>query len=195
MHWCTHGVALNEDGQPVRRVQLMLLPIGTDVNDILPRTITDEAGAYRFENICPGQFTVVVEDEGAGYPSFVWAAYFLDGTKNKTQEVSIAPRGPEVELPVPVPSKAGVLDLRVRNRRTGREIKNVQVILKSQGSNRDWVTLNSDDRKVHVPFNTDLLLRVKADGFRQWQETAGEGRPIRLAPGGHLIVKARLESE
>jgi hypothetical protein len=190
-----HGVALNQDGQPVRRIQLMLLPMEVDVNYILPRAITNEMGAYRFENVCSGRFTVVVDDEQAGYPSFIWAADFLDGPKSMPQEVSIVPGGAEVELAVAVSSKAGVLDLRVRNRRTGREIKNVQVMLRSKRSNRDWIAFNSDDRNVLAPSNTELLLRVKADGFREWQEAAGEGKPIRLRPGAHLKVKAQLEPE
>jgi hypothetical protein len=188
-----HGVALNEDSQPVPRVGLMLLPLGVDLAYVLPTTTTNEAGLYRFENVCPGRFTVVVEDERAGYPSYVWAAYFLSETK--LQEVVLVPGGAEVELPVPVPPKAGVLDLRVRNRRTGDEITNVQVILKPQHSNHDWITFNSDAGMLLVPSNTDLLLRLKSDGFRQWKEAANKGTPIRLQPSAHLTVEAELEPQ
>jgi len=191
-----HGVALNADGQPVPRVQLMLLPLGIDVDYVLPTTTTDQAGAYRFENVCPGRFTVVVEDEQAGYPSYVWAAYFLnEETKKKTQEVSLAPGRSEVELPVPVPSKAGVLDLRVHNRRTGSKIRNVQVILKPQHSNGDWITFNSDTEELLVPSDTNLLLRVNADGFREWRDAAKTGKQIRLPPSAHLTVEADLEPQ
>jgi hypothetical protein len=169
---------------------------GRKVNGARPRTTTDEAGAYRFENVCPGRFTVVVEDERAGYPSYVWAAYFLnEETKRKTQEVSLAPGRSEVELPVPVPPKAGVLDLQVHNRRTGSKIRNVQVILKPQHSNGDWITFNSDTEELLVPSNTDLLLRVNADGFREWRDAAKTGKQIRLPPSAHLTVEADLEPQ
>lgn len=188
-----HGAALNEDNQPVPRVGLMLLPLGVDLAYILPTTTTNEAGLYRFENVCSGRFTVVVDDERAGYPSYVWDAYFL--SEAKLQEVVLIPGGSEVELPVSVPPKAGVLDLRVRNRRTGDEITNVQVILKPQHSDHAWITFNSDAGKLLVPSNTDLLLRLKSDGFRQWKEATNKGKPIRLQPSAHFTVEAELEPQ
>src|SRR5579863_3066767 len=68
-----HGIASDDRGQPVAGIRLTLDPLGVDLGYMLPDTQTNGAGEYRFEHVCPGRFTVLVDDEWGGYVPFYFA--------------------------------------------------------------------------------------------------------------------------
>ena len=185
-----HGVAANAENQTVPGIQLMLWPIGGDLGYILPTTTTNEAGAYWFEHVCAGRFTVVVNDERAGYPQEIWS--YLLGYKH---EVEVTPEHLRIEIPVVVPPKAALLDVVARNGRTNAAVPTLQIKLKtSKVKIYDWITINyNSSEPLLVPANTDLLCRVVADGYREWQGGTKGGQTIRLAAEGHITLNVELE--
>jgi len=185
-----HGVASDAANQPVPGIQLMLWPIGIDVDYILPTTTTNEAGEYWFEHVCAGRFTVVVDDERAGYPPEIWS--YLLGYKH---EAELTPEHLQIDLPVAVPPKAASLNVVARNSRTNAAIPTLQIMLRtSKIKNYGWITINHDSsEQLLVPGNTDLLFRVGAGGYREWQGGRKRGKEIRLAPEGHMTLNVELE--
>ncbi len=45
---------------------------------------------------------------------------------------------------------------------------------------------------VLIPRDQDLLLHVSANGFGEWQESVGGGKPIHLPSGTRLKLNVRL---
>jgi hypothetical protein len=184
-----HGVASNVTSQPVPGIRLTLWPIGVDLGYILPTTTTNE-GEYWFEHVCEGRFTVVVDDEQTGYPPAYWSD--LLGYKH---EARLTPENPRIELPVAVPPKAASLKVIARNSRTNAAVPTLRVMLRtSKVKMYDWVTINHDPREpLLLPANTDLLCRVVAKGYREWQGGRKRGEQIRLGPESHLTLNVELE--
>jgi hypothetical protein len=50
------------------------------------------------------------------------------------------------------------------------------------------------DHVVLVPPDENLLLHVKSDGFREWDESVGKGRPINVPSGGELTLNIQLDT-
>jgi hypothetical protein len=185
-----HGVAENAEHQPVPGIRLVLRPIGVDLDYILPTTTSNEAGAYSFEHVCAGRFSVLVDDERAGYPPEIWS--YLLGYKH---EAKVTPAHLRIELPVVVPPKAALLKVVARNARTNAAVPTLQIMFKTSKVRMfDWVTIRNDSSEpLLLPANTDLLCRVFAGGYREWQEGRKRGKQIRLAPNGHTILNVELE--
>ncbi len=185
-----HGVASNVTNQPVPGIRLMLWPIRIDLDYILPTTTTNEVGEYWFEHVCEGRFTVVVDDERTGYPPAIWS--FLLG---KRLEAELTPEHLRIELPVVVPPKTASLDVIVRDSRTNAAVPGPRVMLRaSKVKMHDWITINRGlGEPVLLPANTDLLCRVVAKGYREWQGGKKRGKQIRLGPEAHLTLNVELE--
>lgn len=185
-----YGVASNTQNMPVPGIRLMLWPIGVDLGYVLPRTKTGAVGEYSFENVCTGRFTVVVDDEGAGYPDSIWS--YLLGFK---REAELTPKDSRIDLPVLVPPKAASLNVVAQDSRTNAPIRILEVKFRtSQADIHDWITFNHNTvDPLLVPSNTDLLLRVAAGGYRDWKGGGKQGKQMRLAPEDHAILEVELQ--
>ena len=77
-----------------------------------------------------------------------------------------------IELPVVVPPKAALLEVVARNSRTNAAVPTLRIMLKtSKVKMHDWITIRNDSSEpLLLPANTDLLCRVLAEGYREWQE-------------------------
>jgi hypothetical protein len=157
----------------------------------LPHTKTNDAGEYRFENL-PwwGRYTVYAEDEEAGYSIFS-TGQAGDG---QPQEVEVTPENREAEFRVFLPPPAGFLKIELTNQKTGDDISAMQVELMRSDQPKSFLFTMScaSTRIVLIPPDQDLLLHVSADGFREWQESAGEGKPIRLTSGARVKLNVQL---
>ena len=51
----------------------------------------------------------------------------------------------------------------------------------------------SSDRMVLVPPDKNLLLHVKSDGFREWDESIGMGKPVNVPFGNRLTLEVQLD--
>jgi hypothetical protein len=50
-------------------------------------------------------------------------------------------------------------------------------------------------RAVLVPPGKNLLIHVNSDGFREWDESVGRGKPVNLQSGENLTLDVSLEPE
>ena len=110
-------------------------------------------------------------------------------------EVEITPEHPEAELTVVIPPKAGFIQIHLTNRRTGADISGMRIALMPEKSPVSPVETMScySNHVILVPPNTSLLLHITSDGFREWNESIGKGKLIRLASGTRLKLDVQLE--
>ena len=59
-----YGAVIAQDGKPAKGIDLVASPLGVGLGTILPRTRSNDAGQYRFDNL-PwwGRYRVDAEDE------------------------------------------------------------------------------------------------------------------------------------
>jgi hypothetical protein len=157
-----------------------------------PHARTNDSGAYRFEKL-PwwGRYTVYAEDEDAGYSSYS-NGYVGDP---HPPEVEVSPEHRQAELNVYLPPKAGFLEIHLTNRWTGAAIPamRIAVMLVDKPEKSLFSMSCHSTRTVLVPPDKNLLLHVTSDGFREWDESAGKGKPLYLSSGTRLTLTVQLE--
>ena len=187
-----YGIAIGQDGQPAKGIELNAQPLGVLVfRTMLAHSRTNDAGEYRFENLDWGRYTVYAEDEKAGYSSI------SNGPSGNSSpsEVELTPARPEAEFKVYLPPKAGFLQIHLTDRRTGGAIAGVQVAvmpMENPGSPLFTESCGST-HVILVPPDKNLLLHVTSEGFREWDESVGKGKALHLPSGTRLRLAVQLE--
>ncbi|HWC19118.1 MAG TPA: hypothetical protein VG498_19055, partial [Terriglobales bacterium] len=186
-----YGIAIGQEGQPATGIGLQAEPLGVALGAKLPRTTTNERGEYRFVNI-PwwGRYRACAEDDEAGY-----STYATGCGQNQPPEVELTPERPEAELRVDLPPKAGFLQVNLSDRKTGAAIPGMRVVVTSSGNRPSLIVSMScySTKVVLLPPDKDVLLHVTSDGFREWKESVGRGKPLRLASGTRLSLDVQLD--
>ena len=187
-----YGIAIGQDGLPAKRIGLTAEPLGVGLCAKLPHTWTNDAGEYRFENV-PwwGRYTVYGDDENEGYSSFSTGP----AGDSSPPEVQITPEHPEAELRALLPPKAGFIQVHLTNQKTGAGISGMRVaLMPTESPTSPMFTISCYSNKVIlIPPDKNLLLHISSDGFREWNESIGKGKPIRLASGARLKIDVQLE--
>jgi len=186
-----HGTVVGQDGKPAKGIGLDAWPLEVGLAAKLPHTRTNDVGEYRFEQI-PwwGKYSVHAEDDNAGYSIFSTG----EG-RNEPPEVELTPERPEAEMKVYLPPKAGFLHIRLTNRRTGAGISGMRVALAPVESPEQQVFSIScySNHVVLIPPEKNLLLHVTSDGYREWDESVGSGKPLHLASGARITLDIQLD--
>jgi hypothetical protein len=154
---------------------------------------------YRFKNL-PwwGKCTVYADDEKAGYSSYSTG---LEGN-NHPPQVEVTPEHPKAELNLS-PPKAGFIKSHLINRRTGRAIPSMTIaVLPAERPDahlftdpRVFTMSCYSDQMILVPPDENLLLHVKSDGFREWDESVEKGRPVNVPSGNLLTLNVQLDPQ
>ena len=187
-----YGIAIGQDGLPAKWIGLTAEPLGVALGAVLPHTRTNDAGEYRFETV-PwwGRYTVYGDDENEGYSSFSTGP----AGDSSPPEVQITPEYPVAELRVLLPPRAGFVQVHLTNQKTGAGISGMRVaLMPTESPTSPLFTMSCYSNKVVlIPPDKNLLLHISSDGFREWNESIGKGKPIRLASGAHLRIHVQLE--
>ena len=186
-----HGSVIGQDGKPAKGITLVADPLGVGLATMLPRTKSNDAGEYRFSNL-PwwGRYSVYAEDDDAGY------SLFSTGQgRNDPPEVELTPERRDAELTVFVPPKAGFVHIHLTNRRTGAGISVMKVaVTPMENPESPWFTTSCrSDHVILLPPDKNLLLHVTSDGYREWDESIGQGKSIHLRSGTRLTLAVQLE--
>jgi hypothetical protein len=186
-----HGIVIGQDGKPAKGIGLDAWPMGVGLGARLPHTRTNGVGEYRFEQI-PwwGKYSVLAEDDDAGY-----SAFSTGEGRNSPPEVELTLEHPEAEMKVYLPPKAGFLHVRLTNRRTGASISGMRVALTPLESPEQEVFSVSCDsnRVVLIPPDKNFLLHLTSDGYREWNDSVGQGKPLHLASGVRMTLDIQLD--
>lgn len=185
------GHVVDQNNQPARGIVLEATPLGGMLATVLPSAKTDENGNYRIAAPWWGRYTVYAEDQNAGY------SLFATGMSNPDHpaEVTISPDHPEAEFNFQLPAKAGFLHFHLTDAKTGSPIHGIEVSvsLAEQPPRPIYSSGTSADKPFLVPSDKDVLIHVTSRGYKEWDQSAGKGKAIRLAPGAKLSFDITLE--
>jgi hypothetical protein len=188
-----YGIAIGQDGQPAKGIGLTACPLGVPILAKLPQVKSTDKGEYRFENL-PwwGRYTVYAEDEDAGYSSFNTG----QAGDSHPSEVEVTPEHAEAEFKVYLPPKAGFVQIHLTNRRTAVGISGMRVaVMPMENPDSPVFTMSCySNHVILVPPDKNLLLHVTSDGFREWDESVGKGKPIHLPSGTRLTLDVQLDA-
>lgn len=187
-----YGTVINQDGTPAKGLTLNALPLGVGLGMALPWTKTNDAGVYRFEHLQWGRYSVYAEDKEAGYSNFSTGA---GGAAGHLPEVELTAEHPEAEFTVHLPPPAGFVVFHLTNRSTGTTITGVEVTVMSADIAAKTIFSGgfSLPQPILVPSDKDLLLHVTSWGFKEWEQSVGAGKHIRIAPGNRLSLNVQLQ--
>jgi hypothetical protein len=187
-----YGTVITTEGTPAKGLTLNAQPLGVILATPLAWTKTNDAGAYRFDHLQWGRYTVYAEDKEAGYSIFSTGPSGL----GNWPEVEITAGHPSAEFNVHLPPPAGFLIFQLANRSTGAAISGVEVTVMSGDATPKLIFSGgfSLPDPILVPSDRDLLLHVTSWGFKEWEESVGAGRHIRIAPGSRVTLDVQLEA-
>ena len=188
-----YGIVVGQDGEPAKELGLTAEPLGVALAAMLPHTKTNDHGEYRFENLPRwGRYTVYADDEEAGYSNISTGP----AGNRHPPEVEIKSEHPNAEFNFSLPPKAGFLEIHLRNRRNGATISAMILAVTPLEKPESSLFAMScySDHVILVPPDTNLLLHVKSDGFREWDESIGAGKPLNIPSGSRLALDVRLDS-
>ena len=186
-----YGIVIGQDGEPGKGLLLEAEPLGPAIITGLPHTKTNDAGEYRFDNLLLGRYTVYAIDETAGYSAISTGP----DRDSEPPGVEITPERPKAEFNVSLPPKAGFVKIHLTNRRNGAAISGMVVaVMTMEKPNSSLFTMSChSDRTILVPSDKNLLLHVKSDGFREWDESVATGKPVNVPSGGWLTLDIQLD--
>ncbi len=192
-----HGVVVDFSGQPARGMRVVAWPLGVDLGAMLPYAETDQAGQYRFEKVCPGRYTVLPADERAGYPDASPEWYeFVYG--RRVAEVKLNAKHSLAELRVILPPRPGIVRIHVVDRKNKAEIQKFSVQLKVPGQRKPpWIEFlfgpSVEEPEIHVPPDKEVILHIRGERFREWSQSVGRGKVIRVPSGSRVTLEVELE--
>ena len=110
-------------------------------------------------------------------------------------EVEVTPAHPEAEFKVYLPPRAGFLQIHLTNRSTGFGISRMRVVVMPMEDPQSplFTIVGGSTHVILVPPDKNLLLHVTSDGFREWDENVGSGKPLYLPSGTRLTLDVQLE--
>jgi hypothetical protein len=189
-----YGIAIDQDGQPAKGIILGADRLDVGLAGGSSRVKTNNAGEYRFEHLNWGRYIVYAEDEEAGY------SRYSTGPADDTQSsaVELTPEHGKAEHKVQLPPKAGFLEIHLTGRRTGgASIFGMRVaVMPMENPESPLFTMGcASGHVVLVPPDKNLLLHVSSDGFREWDESAGSGKPLYLPSGTRLVLDIELDPD
>jgi hypothetical protein len=184
-----YGTVTAQDGSPAKGLILNAEPLGVALAMALPWTKTNDHGVFRFEHLPLGRYTVFAEDEEGGYSSFSTG---VGG--GHPPEVELTNGHSEAEFNLNLPPKAGFLLFHLTNQKTGAAISGVEVTVMLAGTQPKPIFSGgfSSSQAVLVPSGENLLLHVTSSGFREWDKSIGDGKPIRITSGDRLTLDVQL---
>lgn len=188
------GVVVKPNGEPARNLRLTARPsfqAGGHSGDF-PHARTNNVGEYRFQMLpLWGRYSIYADDEVAGYSRVSTGPLGAD----RPQEAEITPEHPEAELNLTVPPKAGFVQIHLTNRTTASPITSMTVwVLTMDEPKSPLFTMSCySDQMVLVPPDKNLLLHIKSDGFREWDESVGAGKPLNVHSGSRLTLDVQLD--
>jgi hypothetical protein len=190
-----HGTVVGPDGQSAKGMLLSAVMECPSICSFwMTQTVTNKDGEYRFQHLPLGQkYSVFADNTKAGYPRFGPAP---------AGAVELTASHPDAELRVDLPPKVGVLVIHLSNKTTGAIIPRGLVKVKVlDAPDSRWSEVWADssnclffpDCAISVPPDKQLLVHVSSAGFREWDKSAGKGKPFLVHSGARLNWDIQLE--
>lgn len=189
------GVVVKSNGERARNLRLTarsLFPPGGVHSGDFPHVRTNDSGEYRFQKLpLWGAYLIYADDERAGY------SLVTTGPLDQHTDAEITPERPEATFDLYLPPRAGFIQIHPTNRRTRSSIRQMMTVWvspmdKPVGPGSFTMSCYSDHVILVAP-DQNLLLHVRVDGFREWDESVGAGKPISVSSGRRLTLNVQLD--
>ena len=191
------GTVFDENGDPARQVTVVANYLGPHSGPI-PSTRSYNTGNYCLDNVPFGQSMLSVDDPEHGYPS-MWSSFYnakpLDQQSNNTVELSSA--HPDVTMDIRIPYKAAFVTIHLTDANTGAVKSSMIYDLEAQATpgGRTMTGSQDTDDALLIPPNENILLKVRAPGYREWPYDGSPGYLLNLPPGEHKTIDVPLQSK
>jgi hypothetical protein len=97
-------------------------------------------------------------------------------------------------MTITLPPKAAFLRVNLTNRITGTPIPAMHITVLSDTDRSLGFDMSCVSTKlVLLAPNRDFLIHITSDGFREWNESVGDGRSLHLDSGEHLKLDVALD--
>lgn len=164
---------------------------------VVPECLTDSSGRCSLDNLPPGRYTVNAGKQQDGYPN-MYIPFYRRGEPAKTIEVKAQTK--PVNVSIVLGPKGAWVHLSVVDAATGKRIENPTIILRRALSPDDFLSTNLGlNSEILLPSDDDVLMEVKAPGYRMWHLVESSGissdKPLRLHPGETRQLSIRLNRE
>jgi hypothetical protein len=190
-----YGVVIDPDGQPAKGMRLIALRLCQTACSLwMSETIISRGGEYHFRPLPLGEkYSVFADNRKAGYPRF---------SPPRPGIVELTVDHPNAELRIDLRPKVGILMIRLTDRTTGgfipRGVVKVRVADDPDSLwSEEWADTSNclffPDCAIPVPPDKQLLVHVASTGFREWDESAGKGKPLLVHSGSRLTWDIQLE--
>lgn len=194
-----HGIVSDMDGHAVKGIVVVAWPLGVSLATMLPTVKTDLAGEYRFENVCPGRYTVLPADASMGYPEDFSPYLFEFLYGHRVTEAMLTSKNALAMLSIQLPPKPGRMHVHISDGTTNAEILEFTIELKVPGQQlspamKYVFSPEIKDREIEVPPNRDFILHVTAKGFHKWSDSIGSRKVVRVPSGTEATLDAQLQS-
>ena len=163
-------------------------PTGGHSGDF-PHARTNKFGEYQFQKLSLwGSYFIYADDEAAGY------SRASTGPLDSPTDVEITPDHPDALFNFSLPPRAGFIRIHLTNRRTGTAVREMTVSVVPLDKQDFSFTMSAgSDHLILVPPDRNLLIHVTSEGFREWDESIGAGRPVYVSSGDRLMLDVQLE--
>jgi len=189
-----HGSVRDVSGKSIPNLYLELWKLGALIEGIVPHTLTDAEGNYRFDHLEPGTYTVYPTDVKTGY-DFLAPNFFAFVSGHPFPRARITITRPEAAIDLALPDKPAILEVAAAPTDKSKPIESYTVKLKTNRHFRDSeVTFSRGSREhehysIPIPPDTPIEIEINARGFRKWRSSGT------YPPGAHSVIEARLVSK
>jgi hypothetical protein len=189
------GTVLDENGQPAKHAVVVALYLGPHSGP-LPNAQSDNTGHYCLENVPFGQNIPSVVDLEHGYPN-MWNSFYgsrpLGQKSNDVADLSAA--RPRAVFDFRIPYKAAFLTIHPTDAITGTPklalIYRVEV--QSDPEHRELAGNQKSSEVLLLPPHENILLKVRAPGYREWPYDGSQGYVLNLLPGERKTIDVPLQ--
>jgi hypothetical protein len=190
-----HGTVSDRDGKPVSDISVVAYPLGVDIEGLLARTNTNQAGEYRFEHVCPGTYATFPDDQKAGYEvSNVWVFEFLSA--HAAQKVKLDSEHSKCEINISLFPKPAHIEVFVATSVEQRRIGQYAIWVKAPNQRHPLeyeFFISGSPARIAVPAKRYFTLEVVAKGFHKWKWRIDNRERIFLREGEEVKLNATLD--
>jgi hypothetical protein len=188
------GHVYYKNGRPVvdAKVDLHLFE---PLNGILPGPVlTDQTGKFTIVYSASGEGTISASKPPEGFPDLGLAIYGREAF-SRLKQIKLAPGAVLGNADITLGELYEVVQFEVVDGRTDKPLSSARIYIQLANDDQAMLSSSLDERKGYVldlPLK-DLLVKVSASGFKEWNHTflaSGSGLP---GPAGVIkLVKVRL---
>jgi hypothetical protein len=165
------GILVDERGNPVGNARVIAYPADRGFT-YAQNSSTDANGSFSIGDLGWGKYAIAAEKESENYAS-TFDNFYSGSTRPPVVELSRTHPRAHVELRFP--SKAGVLILSLTDSRVGKVLFGCAQLERASDSST-WVrfVLNDTNRRILIPADTDVRLRVWSAGYLPWSSSGSK---------------------